>query len=199
MTRGRGLRPGDLEVWHRVARTVRARDGTRVKPGPESVDAPKTPAKSSDSLSGSILPVGFKLGAMPRSEFSSGSGSGKTESFPPPLRMDAKAHAALKKGKLDPEARLDLHGMTFAQAHQALTGFIGRTHSQGKRLVLVITGKGKERLDHNAIPSHLGLLRFQVPRWLQMSPLDHHVLQVTQAHPRHGGEGALYVYLRKGR
>lgn len=200
MTKARGLRPGDLELWNRVAQTVRARDAAHMKPGPASGTTPNMADKPPGLVEARKMPAGFGLGTQSRpgpvpkvSLFAQG------QSTSNPLRMDAKAHAALQKGKLAPEARLDLHGLTLAQAHQALVGFIARTHGQGKRLVLVITGKGKERLDHNAMPSHLGLLRYQAPRWLQMPPLDHHVLQVSQAHPRHGGEGALYVYLRRSR
>lgn len=116
-----------------------------------------------------------------------------------PLRMDKRAFGKMKRGKLDPEARLDLHGMTLAAAQPSLTGFILSSAAQGRRLVLVITGKGKARPDHGPIPQRKGLLRHQVPQWLAMPPLSSVVLQVTPAHARHGGEGAYYVYLRRGR
>ncbi len=70
-------------------------------------------------------------------------------------------------------------------------------HSAGKRLLLVITGKGKLRDEDGPIPVRLGMLRHQVPEWLRLQPLAGVVLQVTQAHPIHGGSGAYYVYLRK--
>jgi len=116
-----------------------------------------------------------------------------------PVQMDQKSFGRMKRGKLKPEARIDLHGMTLAQAHPALTGFILRSASAGHRLVLVITGKGKNRDDGGPIPTKLGVLRHQVPQWLAMAPLGALVLQVSEAHIRHGGGGAYYVYLRRAR
>jgi DNA-nicking Smr family endonuclease len=116
-----------------------------------------------------------------------------------PLRMDAKAHKRMKAGKLRPEAKLDLHGMTLDRAHPALTGFVTASHAQGRRLLLVVTGKGKSKAAIGPIPSRLGVLRHQVPQWLRMPPLAPLVLQVTEASRAHGGSGAYYVYLRRGR
>lgn len=118
---------------------------------------------------------------------------------PPTLQMDHKQFGRMKRGKLMPEGRIDLHGMTLDQAHPELTGFILSAHAAGKRLVLVITGKGKSGDDTGPIPRPRGILRRQVPQWLAMPPLAQAVLQVTPAHLRHGGEGAFYVYLRRGR
>lgn len=116
-----------------------------------------------------------------------------------PLSMDKKSLTRLKRGKLMPEARIDLHGMTTGRAHPALVGFILRAQSQGKRLVLVITGKGKDRDAGGPIPERRGVLRHQVPHWLSLPPVGPLVLQVTQAHLRHGGGGAYYVYLKRQR
>lgn len=116
-----------------------------------------------------------------------------------PLAMDRKRFARLKKGRLMPEARIDLHGMTTAQAHPALTRFILEAVAGERRLVLVITGKGKARPDYGPIPERHCVLRHQVPHWLGVAPLKPHVLQVAEAHLRHGGEGAYYVYLRRAR
>lgn len=196
MTQGRGTRPGDLELWHRVARTVRARDPIRAKATTLHIPPPLDPARPPEASAPAAPIPGFSIGQHTRKK-----SAAITLPAPekPSIRMDARTFASMKKGKLSPEARLDLHGLTQGQAHSALTGFILRSHRDGKRLVLVITGKGKEKADHFSMPSHLGLLRHQVPRWLQMPPLDHHVLQVTPAHLRHGGEGACYVYLRRDR
>jgi len=97
-----------------------------------------------------------------------------------PVAMDQKAYGRLRRGKLKPEARIDLHGMTLAQAHPALTGFILRSASAGHRLVLVITGKGKNRDDGGPIPTRFGVLRHQVPQWLKMAPLAGLVMQVSE-------------------
>lgn len=116
-----------------------------------------------------------------------------------PVQMDQKAFTRMKRGKLKPEGRIDLHGMTLDRAHPALSRFILSSHKNGKRLVLVITGKGKQRDEGGPIPVRYGVLRHQVPQWLSMAPLSSVVLQVTQAHVSHGGGGAYYVYLRRTR
>ena len=116
-----------------------------------------------------------------------------------PLNMDRKTHARLKRGKMAPEGRLDLHGMTMDQAHPRLVSFILRAQAEGKRLVLVITGKGKNRDDGLPIPVRHGVLRHQVPHWLSVPPLAQAVLQISGAHLKHGGGGAYYVYLRRPR
>jgi DNA-nicking Smr family endonuclease len=113
------------------------------------------------------------------------------------LQMDAKTHGKMTRGKLQPEARIDLHGMTLAEAHPELIHFVLNAQAQGMRLVLVITGKGKRRDDGGPIPQRVGALRHQVPNWLHLPPLGPAVLQVTEAHHRHGGSGAYYVYLRR--
>ncbi|MEM7075969.1 MAG: Smr/MutS family protein [Pseudomonadota bacterium] len=113
--------------------------------------------------------------------------------------MDKKTFGKLKRGKVVPEARIDLHGMTLAQAQPALIGFTMRGHADGKRLLLVITGKGRAGQDDGPIPERRGLLRHAVPQWLAMPPLSSLVLQISEAHARHGGSGAFYVYLSRKR
>ncbi len=116
-----------------------------------------------------------------------------------PVNMDNKSFGKMKRGKLKPEARIDLHGMTMAEAHPELVAFILGSQAMGRRLVLVITGKGKDRDDGGPIPTRHGVLRHQVPQWLALPPLAPAILQVTPAHIRHGGHGAYYVYLRRNR
>jgi len=113
--------------------------------------------------------------------------------------MDRKRFTQLKRGNLKPEGNLDLHGMTVDRAHVALTRFVLSAHGSGKRLILVVTGKGKMRDDGGPIPVRHGVLRHQVPQWLSLPPLASAVLQVTPAHQKHGGTGPYYVYLRKAR
>lgn len=116
-----------------------------------------------------------------------------------PVQMDQKSFGKLKRGKLRPEGKLDLHGMTLDRAHPALMRFVMSAHSQGKRLILVVTGKGKQRDEGGPIPVRQGVLRHQVPQWLAMQPMKSVVLQIAQAHISHGGGGAYYVYLRRHR
>jgi len=117
-----------------------------------------------------------------------------------PVRMDHGTHRKMLRGKLKPEARIDLHGMTLAQAHPALVHFIIDSFDAGHRLVLVITGKGRGGEGDSGdgpIPIRRGVLRQQVPGWLHAPPLGAMVLDIREAHQRHGGSGAYYVYLKR--
>jgi len=113
--------------------------------------------------------------------------------------MDGRNFDRLKKGKLPVDGRIDLHGMTLAEAHPALTGFVQASHMAGRRLLLVITGKGRTFDGEGLMSARRGILNHQVPQWLRNHPLAPLVLQVTQAHGKHGGSGAYYVYLRRRR
>jgi DNA-nicking Smr family endonuclease len=109
--------------------------------------------------------------------------------------ISRRERARLSRGKQDIEARIDLHGMTQARAHRALHNFLLRSSDDGLRFVLVITGKGRTtRLD-----SSRGVLRQQVPEWLGLPEFRTLVVGFEQAHIGHGGEGALYVRIRKSR
>ncbi len=112
--------------------------------------------------------------------------------------MDRRRFDKLRRGRLEPEARLDLHGMTAERAHAALTGFIRTAHALDRRLVLVITGKGRSD-DGTLRPGRHGILRHSLPHWLAAPPLAALILQIAPAHHRHGGGGAFYVYLRRRR
>lgn len=192
----RGLSPEEEELWQRIAaRTVPLHPKKRTSQSQKkAVIQPKTPSPS--------VPIRpFEIG-----ERSEGPGPSHDLARPlasmlkePPVRMDSKAHRKLTRGKLRPEARIDLHGMTMAAAHPALIGFVRDAHSRGLRLVLVITGKGRPGDEDGPIPTRPGLLRHQVPQWLASGPLRPLVLQVTAAHQRHGGFGAYYVYLARGK
>lgn len=114
-------------------------------------------------------------------------------------QIDRRTAGRLKKGKLKPEARLDLHGMTQDRAHPALNRFILDAHMTGLKLVLVITGKGKVRDADGPMPVPVGVLRHNVPHWLNSGPLKAVVHRTSQAHLRHGGDGAYYVWLRRAR
>ncbi|HJT43463.1 MAG TPA: Smr/MutS family protein [Rhizomicrobium sp.] len=107
----------------------------------------------------------------------------------------------LRCGLIEPDARIDLHGMTQARAHRTLFTWLAAAHSRGHRLVLVITGKGNPKNDENApwMLSPHGVLKQMVPRWLKEPELAGLIASSQAAHARHGGEGALYVYLRKVR
>ena len=115
------------------------------------------------------------------------------------LSMDSKLHTKMRQGKIRPEAKLDLHGLNLSQAQPILTKFVLDAHDKGLRLILIITGKGRNTEDHDIIPKRKGILKANVPNWLAMEPLSSKILQITNAHVKHGGGGAFYVYLRKKR
>ncbi|HUC48316.1 MAG TPA: Smr/MutS family protein [Xanthobacteraceae bacterium] len=115
---------------------------------------------------------------------------------PPPLApLDRREKKRVARGRDAIEARIDLHGMTQSEAHAALMGFIRRAQSNGARLVLVVTGKGSGTSRHG----EGGVLRRQVPLWLALPELRSFILGFDAAHVAHGGEGALYVRLRRNR
>ncbi|SIQ13942.1 DNA-nicking endonuclease, Smr domain [Paracoccus thiocyanatus] len=198
MARRRGLSAEDKTLWSRVASTAVPLHPARkqAQPAPEPPPLKKPPAVSQPAP----LPLAdLRLGAR------SGGGSTRVDLSPPlpqalhaqPLRMDHKTHRQMSRGKLAPEARIDLHGMTLAVAQPVLTRFVMQARADGRRLVLVITGKGRGAGPDAPLPVRPGALRHTVPHWLHMPPLNAAVLQVRPAHRRHGGEGAYYVYLRR--
>ncbi len=185
MARRRPLRPDEADLWQAVARTVRPLH-------PQVLHNPHLPVAEP-------APEDIKHAAPARlPHFHIGERAAAAHPVPaaqPPLRMDAKTHARMVRGKLAPEARIDLHGMTLAEAHPELIRFILNAQDDGLRLVLVITGKG--RMMHEPVPRPIGALRHQVPHWLRLPPLSQAVQQVAEAHLKHGGGGAFYVYLRR--
>lgn len=107
--------------------------------------------------------------------------------------LDRQSARKMKRGKVEIEARLDLHGMIQTEAHGCLLGFLERAYFSGKRTVLVITGKGLTR------NGEIGILRQAVPRWLNEQPMKNWIRGFDHAAPADGGEGALYILLRRKR
>jgi DNA-nicking Smr family endonuclease len=116
-------------------------------------------------------------------------------------KLDGNTAEKLRRGQLAPGARIDLHGMTEAVAHRALHAFLARAQSDGVRLALVITGVGNPKAHEGAewMRTSHGVLKEMVPRWLNESDFAALTSGWAAAHRRHGGDGALYVYLRKTR
>jgi DNA-nicking Smr family endonuclease len=111
---------------------------------------------------------------------------------PPRLApIDRRARQKLARGRDPIDARVDLHGMTQAQAHAALARFLRRAQADDAKYVLVVTGKGRE--------PERGVLRRQVPLWLEQPEFRSLVVGFDTAHVGHGGEGALYVRVRRRR
>ncbi len=116
-----------------------------------------------------------------------------------PGGVNGATEERLRRGLMEPDVRIDLHGMTQVAAHRTLFTRLTTAHGRGHRLVLVITGKGKPKNDENAswMMSDHGVLKQMVPRWLNEAELAALIAHVRPAHARHGGDGAFYVYLRK--
>ena len=115
---------------------------------------------------------------------------------PPPLApLGRRERSQLSRGRKEIDARLDLHGMTQAKAHRALLNFLHHASDDGMSFVLVITGKGRT-VEPGA---ERGLLRRLVPEWLGLAEFRSVVVGFEHAHIGHGGEGALYVRVRRAR
>jgi DNA-nicking Smr family endonuclease len=112
---------------------------------------------------------------------------------PPLAPLGRRERARLSRGRSEIDARLDLHGMTQTRAHRTLLGFLQRAHHDGLTFVLVITGKG------GVGDAERGVLRRQVPQWLSLPEFRALVVGFEEAHIGHGGEGALYVRIRRAR
>lgn len=115
--------------------------------------------------------------------------------------LDGNTQDRLDRGLIAPDATLDLHGMTQVAAHRALAHFLRGARERGHRLIVVVTGKGNPRAADAAAwtESPHGVLKEMAPRWLAEPGMSRWIARVQPAHIRHGGGGALYVYLRKTR
>lgn len=190
----RGLNDDDLALWRKVTeRTEKLDLKSLFTP---AIDAPTPSAtilrRAKSAVMGQTAVKRKPSIAQMRPAFAGPLG-------PASVQMDKRAFTKLRRGKIRPEGKLDLHGMTLDRAHPALNRFIMSSHQNDKRLVLVVTGKGKQRDEGGPIPARFGVLRHQVLHWLNAAPLSAIVMQVSQAHVSHGGGGAYYVYLRRSR
>lgn len=116
--------------------------------------------------------------------------------------LDGRTTERLRRGLLEPRAKLDLHGYTEEAAHRALLTFLKSARARGHRLVLVVTGRGRRSDDEAAFSLDFsrgprGVLKSTTPRWLKEPEFAALVAGTQAAHRRHGGDGALYIYLRK--
>lgn len=193
---GSALDPQDAELWEQVARSTeplkQAANRASLRESvagqvDERVAAPAKPApKSQNNVTASPIEQPVRPPA------------------PPPLGgYDRREARGLGAGRISIDGRIDLHGMRQREAHGALRAFIMRARDKGHRHVLVITGKGAPRgsrgdddfyAERSEAP---GVLRRAVPLWLDEPDFRGWVVGYTQAAPRHGGEGALYVRLRR--
>ena len=165
-----------MNLWRSVAQTVEPLKGRDLPP--EAFDAKPLAARPQ------TLPVPRPAPALPVKPLPE-----LTHEDQPGL--DKATAKRMRRGQVRLEGRLDLHGQTQAEAHRALDAFLDAAYMSGKREVLVITGKGT-RADGS-----IGVLREQVPRWLSSYPNRAKVVAFSYASAKDGGEGALYVRLKK--
>jgi len=128
----------------------------------------------------------------------------RAKSAPPLSQLDRRKARKIGTGRIEIEARVDLHGMRQREAHTVLRRFLLNAHTKGRRWVLVITGKGSKPRGSSDVSEYVslrdderGVLKRNVPRWLAEPELRAIVISFAAAAARHGGEGALYVQLRK--
>jgi DNA-nicking Smr family endonuclease len=179
--RKRGLSEEERALWESVAKQTKPlRKRHRALKPP--VASPEAEAQAAPEPAAAPKPPPSPIGSPPRSE-------------PPPLApIGRRERSHLSRGRKEIDARLDLHGMTQTRAHRALFGFLQRAHHDGMTFVLIITGKGKMGSE-----SERGVLRRQVPHWLSLPEFRTLVVGFEEAGIGHGGEGALYVRVRRSR
>ncbi|WP_158817058.1 Smr/MutS family protein [Methylocapsa sp. S129] len=178
----RRLSDEEIDLWIAVAKSVSRRKGAKL-PNPRKIPPPPVEAMASSSE-----PEKRRASPAP-----------KAPSPPPLAPLERRLKKQLARGRSAIDQSIDLHGMTQAQAHQALRGFLIYAQAQGDRLVLVVTGKGAPKVRAFA-PNDFdepGILRRLVPHWLQASDMRAIVLGFEEAGRAHGGSGALYVRLRR--
>ena len=179
----RALSGEEVELWEDFAKQAKPLRKTKraIKETVEPQAKLATPAAPSPKRSNEPIKTKPSLAAKP--------------SAPPLAPIGRREKSHLARGKKDIDARLDLHGMTQARAHRALLNFLHHASDNGMSFVLVITGKGRT-VEPGA---ERGLLKRMVPEWLGLPEFRSVVVGFEQAHIGHGGEGALYVRVRRAR
>jgi DNA-nicking Smr family endonuclease len=181
--RKRVLSEEELALWDSVAKQIKPlRKKPRLTKAPDD-EVP--PVAKTVAPPPSLRPV--KVNPTPKPN--------PPPSTPPLVRLGRRERSQLSRGRKEIDARLDLHGMTQTRAHRALSDFLRRAHADGFTFVLVITGKGRS----GERDSDRGVLRRQVPQWLSLPEFRTMVVGFEEAHIGHGGEGALYIRIRRAR
>lgn len=179
--RRRALSEEERELWDTVARQVKPLRKHRVA---KAQAAPRTEPSSAAPVP-RPAPSPRPIPAAPAPRVAK-------PAIPPLAPLGKRERTKLSRGRSEIEARLDLHGMTQMRAHRALSGFLQRAHHDGLTFVLVITGKGRSG-------GESGVLRRHVPEWLSLPEFRAFVVGFEEAGVGHGGEGALYVRIRRAR
>jgi DNA-nicking Smr family endonuclease len=189
----RRLSEDEHELWRGVTRSVMPLKRRRSQPI-RLMQAERTGHRAEHALPTPVARAGEKKPGAP-SRIPTAPIKLKDPKLPPRLlQLDRRTRQRIARGTDSIDARIDLHGRTQNDAHQALLQFLRRAQADGAKTVLVITGKGSGDATRER-----GVLRRQVPLWLSLAEFRILVLGIEDAHVSHGGEGALYVRLRKAR
>jgi DNA-nicking Smr family endonuclease len=175
----RRLSDEEIALWTEVARSVARRRGAALPIPSNPVRAARPP------------PVPPPITAEPPAARPA------KPSTPPLAPIERRLKRELSRGRAAIDAALDLHGLTQAEAHQALRGFLRHSQARGARLVIIVTGKGGAIDELSGWPNERGVLKRLTPQWLRESDLRSVVLGFEEAGRAHGGSGALYVRLRR--
>ena len=204
--KSRTLSEEERRLWRSVIR-----DAKPLVPQPEFISEPEEMAQLGMDQAPETIPTSKQLSgaALPRSEIRSPSVMKPPASREPPslTGLDRRTSQRLARGQIETEARLDLHGRRQEDARMALRAFLTRARAEGLRCVLVITGKGESPFARHTLhgghyyqaPERQGVLRSALPVWLGEPEFRALVAGFQPAHPRHGGGGAFYVWLRRRR
>jgi DNA-nicking Smr family endonuclease len=198
---GRRLSAEEAEIWGRVTATVRALDGAgSASPLPTPQPPPASGRGSSTSPPPSLLTTGLRevppLHPPSRLAVRPGVGRAVTKPPPPPAdTLDGGWDRRLRRGVVIPDRTIDLHGHDLASAHATLDHALDRAVGEGVRVLLLVTGRAPK----GERPHRRGLIRASVGDWLASSRHAGRIAAVRNAHPRHGGAGALYIILRRAR
>lgn len=197
MSRRRQLSDEEQALWSGFARSIAPlRQEKKSGKATMSDDRPASePAKPNDREPYSSEPNSAELRSTKAPEVRLQPPAAKT---PPLAPLGRRLKQRVARGREPIDARIDLHGMTQARAHAALLGFLQRSQDDGARMALVVTGKGSggSARDSTAVR---GVLKRQVPLWLSLPEFRAFIVGFEDAHIGHGGEGALYVRLRRPR
>ncbi|TCM18967.1 DNA-nicking Smr family endonuclease [Novosphingobium sp. PhB165] len=187
---GRRLTAEEAQVWAQVARTVTPLEKRRPAPAPaelveaKAIAAPAAPPPK--KVKGRVPPP---LAPKPAPPKPAGPGA---------LQLDGSWEKRIAKGTLAPDFSLDLHGSSLDQAYLRLMHGLTQAKSMGARVVLVVTGKPRP-VDAMDRGTARGAIRAKIADWLAASEHAFDIVAVRGAHRRHGGQGALYVVLKKRR
>jgi len=188
-----GLSTDDEALWQAFSQDVsplnKSKSASNVPPPPNKPVPSRKREKMEDVPPAALTPSGVRDKYAPT-----------RKSMAAATSLDGARARRLKKGQLPIEGRVDLHGMTQEQAHRRLNKFLAHAQADGKRCVLVITGKGGTEVpdpDNIYRMRRTGVLRHVVPQWLAQGDNARRVLAWHPARPNHGGDGALYVVLKR--